>query len=449
MKRYLPWLGVAALAAAFVALYTYTLRSDRSSVPASSEPATQTSRSGGTGVARRMPAPSPGSGVPLATGSPTEALESEADAGATIRGRITRADGSALEGALVKARPSGIDATVRTARSDRAGAYVIGGLTEGTRYRITAAAEGFTEAAGEEPEVEATAPAEKVDFSLSRTVSLVLHVTDSATGESIESFLVSVQDTAGTRVARQARPGDTPGGTIAMQVLPDVYTLRIRAAGYSPFVQREMKLDDPASPTELADRLHRLEGVEVGGIRVIARDESGSLASRVRVRARRISDDPIASRLLDPVPQSGKGEIQGLEVGKYRVRVFTEDLYGLPAVADREVRANETTVLEVVVRRGGKITVHAPQVEQDLDMQLLVELRGPGGEALLARLGTREDVGGSMRERLFSERTTSEALEPGRYTLIFTSDGFAPATESVDVRRGEESLVRITLTPAR
>ena len=45
--------------------------------------------------------------------------------------------------------------------------------------------------------------------------------------------------------------------------------------------------------------------------------------------------------------------------------------------------------------------------------------------------------------------TRSEPLEPGRYLLLLTCEGFEPRSESVDVRRGEETVVLVTLRRPR
>jgi hypothetical protein len=141
--------------------------------------------------------------------------------------------------------------------------------------------------------------------------------------------------------------------------------------------------------------------------------------------------------------EQGRADLPGLPPGSVTITVSTTDPffstegYGLPAEVPAEVRRNETTPAEAVVRTGGRVRV---------------VVRNRAGDVVAAERLDLLDLDGKRRPVRFfllkEDSATTDLSEPGpcllatpfppgRYLVKLTRKGADSVTKEVSIVRGE------------
>ncbi len=343
---------------------------------------------------------------------------------AVIEGQVTDPRGTPVAGARIETRTDGFGTVANSFEIGRSrprqpletgpdGRFRVGGLSPGTKVRVSAAAKGYAEAVIEGIEVPPPAP---LRLELRPLGKLSGRVVDPA-GEPVAGAFVRADE--GRPGSRRPRGGGATDdqGRFQIDLEPGPVELSARAEGYKTGTWRgEVPERGAAGPAEirlergatLEGRVLDADGNPVGGARVStsagAPDFMGGLGWMGRSGSRSDGD--------------GRYRLSGLETGVHEVRATTED-----DTAETSVRfevqpgANR---LDLILRAGVEVSGH---VRDDAGLPIAgaeMELFSmPGGV-----LHTLSAADGSFR---FTH------VPDGSHRLTARKRGLAPAHQELEV----------------
>jgi hypothetical protein len=314
--------------------------------------------------------------VNLVDGGERGGIELVLAGAAAIAGRVVDGKGTPLTGARVLATPSGSKIKTRQATSGGDGTFVLDGLASGLRHTVQARLDGYPHSFVRN----VTAPADKVEIVM-RSAGGVRGVVKGAGGAQVGSFQVQVEryvEADGvTRAGEVASRFSSSDGRFELDlVAPGDYDLVVTADGFAP--ARPARVSVP--PDGWAEITVALES----GARVAGRVTSGGqpvVGARVAMSA---------GYAGPAVFTDAKGGFTLIDVAPGR-RSLSASKAGLASAHrdDLEVRAGQTTEVELVLGGGGKgeggIGVAFALSSQARPMVSRAPGRGPGYKAGLRR----------------------------------------------------------------
>ena len=124
--------------------------------------------------------------------------------------------------------------------------------------------------------------------------------------------------------------------------------------------------------------------------------------------------------------------------------------YWCDAEAEGDLRAGETTTLDVELRRGGRVRLaaRAPDGRAVAAECVLVDEAGERVPAMYLQRSAEGSVTGN--DGIQAGETPTEidrALPPGRYALEVREKGYRPQRVAFEVRAGESTDVTVRLEP--
>ncbi len=382
---------------------------------------------------------------------------------ASITGQVTDLEGRPLPGVVVAVALGGeawsaesgflpgrscIDRCEVKGQTDPSGAYAIRGLAWNASYKV-APVEGVFFFAGSETQHTIMAPAEAVNFTMARSVQLVVRTTDAKSGLPIPSFVATlVRKGGGAEWSKNAV--DVTDGTVRFEnhLLPGEYLLRTSARGYEASAQQNLGSLSVDRIHEFTVRLRAREESERGVLRVVFKDEHGTQVEPIEVGVRCV--DGGVRRFLDDFFVERSGEIRDLAPGHYQVEAAPRSSYGLATSLEADIHGGKTTTLELVMHCGGVIVLDAKDINGRYLPGVLVQVKDEKDSIVAAQIGRPSTLGasdqGSYAERIDRPGSVrSMPLAPGTYSVTVAVDGCETALEEAVVRPGEDTVVHVVL----
>ena len=284
---------------------------------------------------------SPPQNVELVDGRERGGIELVLAGAATIAGRVVDGKGKPLSGARVLATPLGSKIKTQQAVSGGDGAFVLDGLASGLRHTVQARLDGYPNTFARD----VVPPADKVELVM-RSAGGVRGVVKGAGGARVASFQVQVERYVETD--GMVRPGfaasrfSPSDGKFELDlVAPGNYDLVVTADGFAPA--------RPARVTVPVDGWADIAVELAAGARVSGRVTSGGQP----VAGARVSMS--AGYEGPPVFSDAQGRFTLIDVAPGK-RSISASKAGLASAHkdDIEVRAGQTSEVELVLAAGGK-----------------------------------------------------------------------------------------------
>ncbi|MBI1854008.1 MAG: carboxypeptidase regulatory-like domain-containing protein [Planctomycetes bacterium] len=389
-------------------------------------------------------------------------------AGAVISGHVRDPKGRALNGVRVACAPDDArnaspptDGSVLPGRAflpnfaviaqtDPTGEYAVRGLEAGKAYAVSPTGGEFFAARqrGDDLSRRVPAPSSNVDFTMLASGVVLVTVVDDVTGSPVGGC--SLELSGAGFGGRQVPEWWAEPIRFDKNLKAGRYKLSVDARCFEP-AEQSFDLVDGAPPLELTVRLRRKSGVVAGSLRVTARDDLGAPVPSLCVHAAGVGVladvAPAPNESIEP----GVREVHNLEPGAYSVEVTSQSRDYESTMAGAEIRPGETTMVEVVLQGAGRLVVEVKNPEGEFLKGYRIDIRGEDGNRLSPEMLARA---GSTMQSVTKGRVESPGplavgrLRPGRVTVAIACDGYEPRAETVDVRRGEEAPVPITLQHA-
>ncbi len=338
--------------------------------------------------------------------------------GATIEGVVTR-DGTAVAGEEVNLLQQAAWWDARTTRTDETGRYGFAAVAPGTWTLTTGAMEFGASGATKAGVVVADSSTQRVDFEIGGGggPGVVTGVVTRA-GQPVVGATVTVVDARGADLAVTVETGAS-GAFRAEGLQPGVATLRVRSED-DMTTTVSTTIPDDGTPARadvvfgsgsLAGRLVDPDDAPVAGAWIqIERENAGGTAWGVRAGA--ISD------------VDGRFDAQGLEDGRYRVRVAGGAHAGL-LTTPQDIRAGQPLDLGTLrLVAGATLTGRVTDDRGTPVEDATITLKDEGGRPV--SLFSLVSTGSDGRYRM-------TGLAPGRYVVGFEARGYAPSEEPVTV----------------
>jgi hypothetical protein len=414
----------------------------------------------------------------LSASAHVEAPDLVLGAGAAVSGQVTDPEGRPLEGVRIAAAPV-VEGEAPTrwmdppkerpailfmpgrallgkgevaAETDGRGAYALRGLAAGSEYLVRPSTKDFFAPKPDLAERRVVPPEAGVDFTLVPSGVVEVRVFDRADGKPLAGATVRLRGGA-RETFRQVPDWFVEPVRFDRELAPGPYEATAEVRGYEKGSER-FEVSTAGTPLEVEIYLDRVEPGGLGAIRVAAKDDRGMPIPQMCLAVFRGRGLPAAEanpgRGTDDA--SGIREIRNLEAGRYRVRVTSQYRDYGAAETEAEIAPGETTALDVVLPRTGRLEVEVKDARGEA-------LRGYSIE-FLDESGRRVDVEILVRSGLFTELSVSQGapvpypgrlkvgrVAPGRITVAVSHEGASPKTETVEVRAGEVRRLVVTLAP--
>jgi PEGA domain-containing protein len=395
-------------------------------------------------------------------------LRLELSAGASITGHVRHPNGRALAGVrlacVADAAPvaswredsgrlpgrASLGAITLVAKTGADGAYAFQGLEPRAAFRVSPIADKFftTKATGDEVMKRVAAPAANVDFTMQASCVVVVRVVDGATSEPVGGC--SLELTGPTVLVKRVPDSWTEPIRLDRSLKPGSYRLVVQARCFE-LADRQFDLAEGAAPLELTVRLARTDGVVPGTLLVTARDDLGAPVPDLSVTATGPGDlvESVAGdEESETVRSSGSREIRNVEPGEYRVEVTSKSRDYGTAQTSATVTAGSVTPVDVTIPGAGRLALEVKSPSGDWMSGYRVELRGDDGQPASAEIAIPANGKKAIvRKGVVDSPGPVDVgrLRPGSVTVVLTMEGFETVTESVEIRRGEETKLSITL----
>ncbi|MBI1854007.1 MAG: carboxypeptidase regulatory-like domain-containing protein [Planctomycetes bacterium] len=409
--------------------------------------------------------------IAMSAGDDREGLELILGDGAKITGKVVDTAGHGLADIKIVVAPSNVsdlasagNAVFLPGRSlatrapiftttDEKGEYVARGLVGDSNYQVRPDTGQMLLVPGTEGDEgrNVVAPAEGVDFTMVKSVSVSVKVQDADSGEPVPSFSV-ILTRQGDRGASSTSTSiaNSPDGIVRFEryLVPGKYQLSAEAKGYEASGNQDVELQPSDSPRELFVRLHRHSKPPGGTLAVTLKDEAGEPITRAHAFAMATEDPSSPGRYGSAQAQNGLAEIKDLEAGRYRISIQPQGSFLQPLTVEAEVRAGETTAVDVVVPTGGKVQIDVKDIEGHYLTDVRVQVTDSQGQAVSTLFVSTSATGQTMSRSdgiFFPGRATAGPLPAGIYTMTFWCSGFQSRSETAEVRRGDESSLSVVM----
>ncbi len=357
------------------------------------------------------------------------ALELVVRPGGRLAGRILDMEGKPVEGVTVRVEPAALERLrdvlrQQPVRTDAKGTFAFEGLQAGDTYRISAAKKGFSRASIGPFPIKPGTVKEDLELRLDASAALRVRLLD-LEGKPVTALEVSIYPESDARGPRGGNTNDVPDdqitaegegrfrisglpvGKAAVELLPD---------GYASIERKDLKLE-PGKTTDLGTHTVR-EGHVLRG-RVT--DGSGGPVEGATIRAFWNAEGRFKSRQVQS-GGDGRFRLSGLSEGALQALMVSAK--GFASKTENSVPTDQEA--EVTLERAGAIVGRV----------LLEDTRDPVPAKVEATPEAKAETMPGMRFQFgFNEDTFADAsgnfrvedLAPGKYTLIATLPGKAPA----------------------
>jgi len=357
------------------------------------------------------------------------ALELVVRPGGRLAGRVLDTEGKPIEGATVRVEPAALERfrdvmRQQPARTDAKGAFVFEGLQAGDTYRISAQKKGFSRASAGPFPIKPGTVREDLELRLDASASVRVRLLDQD-GKPVSALEASVYPDSDARGPRGGNTNDVPDdqiaaegegrfrlsglpvGKAAVELLPD---------GFASIERKDLKLE-PGKTTDLGTLTVR-EGRTLRG-RVL--DAAGAPVQGATVRGFWMADGRFKNRQVQS-GADGRFRMSGLSEGALQALMVSAK--GFASKTENGVPTDEEA--EVTLERAGAIVGRV----------LLEDTRDPVPAKVEATPEAKAETMSGMRFQFgFNEDDYADAsgsfrvddLAPGKYTLIATLPGKAPA----------------------
>ncbi|HEX5041680.1 MAG TPA: carboxypeptidase regulatory-like domain-containing protein [Candidatus Polarisedimenticolaceae bacterium] len=349
--------------------------------------------------------------------------------GGRLAGRVLDMEGKPVEGVTVRVEPAALERLrdvlrQQPVRTDAKGAFSFEGLQAGDTYRISASKKGFSRASAGPFPIKAGTVKEDVELKLDPSAALRVRLVDQD-GKPVSALEVAVYPESDARGPRGGSTNDVPDdqiaaegdgrfrisglpvGKAAVELLPD---------GYASIERKDLKLE-PGKTGELGTLTVR-EGRVLRG-RVL--DGNGGPVEGATVRGFWMADGRFKSRQAES-GGDGRFRMSGLSEGALQALMVSAK--GFASKTENGVPTDQEA--EIALERAGAIVGRV----------LLEDTRDPVPAKVEATPEARAETMSGMRfqfgfnEDVFADASGNfrvENLAPGKYTLIATLPGKAPA----------------------
>ena len=356
------------------------------------------------------------------------ALELVVRPGGRLAGRVVDAEGKPIEGVSVRVEVAAIErmremGRQRPSRTDAKGAFAFDGLQAGDNYRLSATKKGWSRASAGPFSIKAGTVKEDLELRLDTSAGLRVRLID-ADGNpvpALEAAIYPDADAQGPRGNSNDVPADQiaaegdghfrvsglPAGKATLELIPD---------GFAAIERKDLKLE--AGKTVDLGALTVRQGKTLRG-RV--QDATGAPVEGATIRGFWQADGRFRSR---QVRSGADGRFRMVGLGEGNLQTMLVTAQGFAQKMENGVATDQET--EVTLERAGSI-VGRVLLEETRDpvpakVEASPEAKVDPTPGRRFQFGFREDeyADGSGNFKL-------EGLEPGKYTLIATLPGKAPA----------------------
>jgi uncharacterized GH25 family protein len=375
-----------------------------------------------------------GVAVPPKAGKPVELVVRP---GGRLAGRVVGPDGKPVEGAVVRLEPVGIERVrdvalrFRPERTDAKGAFAFDGVQAGDGYRLTVQKKGMSRGSAGPFAVKGGTVRDDLEIRLDASASLQVRLVDPE-GKPVPALEVQAFAQSGTR--------GTPfgGAEVSEEQIASEGDGRFRVGGLSTGTHTIELIPDGFASVERKDvKLEAGKTVDLGTVQVRAgrtlrgrvADATGAPVAGATVRAFWMSDGKFSSR---QARSGADGRFRLAGVGEGPIQNVLASAKGYSNETETGVTTDED--LELTLERAGSIVGRIVHAETGEPVSARVE----------ARPEAKADTMGGMRfafgfeEDVYADADGSfrvESLEPGKYTVVATAQGKAPARKAgVEVR---------------
>jgi len=349
--------------------------------------------------------------------------------GGRLAGRVVDMEGKPVDGATVRVEPAALERMrevlrQQPARTDAKGAFAFEGLQAGDTYRVSATKKGFSKAGAGPFPIKAGTVKEDLELKLDASAALRVRLLEQD-GKPVVALEVAVYPDSDARGPRGGSSNDVPddqiaaegegrfrisglpAGKAALELLPD---------GFASIERKDLKLE-PGKTLDLGTLTVR-EGRTLRG-RVL--DGAGAPVEGATVRGFWMADGRFKSR---QVQSGGDGRFRMSGLSEGALQTLMVSAKGFAQKMENGVATDQEA--EVTLERAGAIVGRV----------LLEDTRDPVPAKVEATPEAKAETMSGMRFQFgFNEDEYADAsgnfrvedLAPGKYTLIATLPGKAPA----------------------
>jgi 5-hydroxyisourate hydrolase-like protein (transthyretin family) len=411
--------------------------------------------------------------VSVSAGEAHEGLDLVLGDGARILGKVSDGSGHGLPGIRIVASPSNttelanagaglflpgrglVTRTPVVATTDEKGEYVVRGVVADSNYQVRPDTGQMLLVPGTDGDQgrNVVAPADGVDFTMVRSVNISVKVLDGDSGDPVPTFSV-VLTRKGERGASSTSTSvaNSPDGVVKFEryLAPGPYTLSATAKDFEPSAGQEVDLEPSDTPREFVVRLRRQSKTPSGALVITLKDESGQPVSRAHAFAMATEEPSNPGRYGSAQAVNGVAEIKDLETGHYRISIQPQGPYQQPITVEADVRAGESTPVDVLVPNGGKIGIDIKDAEGHYLTDVRVQVVDSTGAAVNTLFVSTSGTGQTMSRSdgvFFPGHAVAGPLPAGVYTLTFWCSGFLSRSETADVRQNDETPMLVVMEP--